>query len=128
MNDFWDRLGISASLLCVVHCVATPFLILLSPLVGSYLSQPLFHIVIVAVVFPVAVWALWMGYRIHRFKRMLWLGIMGLILIIFAMTLGREDTRIEMLFMISAGVFLSAAHYLNLRACRQCGHGHRHHH
>lgn len=122
MNEFWDRLGISASMLCLVHCLVTPVLILLAPFVGNFLSQPIFHIVIVAIVFPVATWALWLGYRLHHMKRMLWLGVLGLTLIACAMTLGKNDPHVEMLFMVSAGVFLSSAHYLNLRACRH----HRH--
>ncbi|MFK7788014.1 MAG: MerC family mercury resistance protein, partial [Phycisphaeraceae bacterium] len=38
-----DRLGIGASLLCAIHCLAAPFLLLLLPAAGSIWSHPAVH-------------------------------------------------------------------------------------
>ena len=118
MDAFWDRLGISASLLCVIHCLITPLLVLIAPLAGSYLSDAWFHIVILIIVFPVAILALWRGYRLHQMKRALWLGAAGLTLMLFGM-FATHDVPYETVLMVSAGLTLSAAHFFNLRACRR---------
>lgn len=121
MESFLDRLGISASLICLVHCLLTPVLIFSMPVAGQYLSHQNFHLIIAVLVFPVAILALWMGYKIHHIKRILFFGGIGLAFIAIAMTAGSaEYFQIETVSMICAGIFLSSAHFLNLRACRSC--------
>lgn len=117
MRDILDRIGISVSLLCVVHCLLTPLLVFVMPVVGEFLSETWFHATIIAIVFPVAVWALWSGYQKHHLKRVLWLGGIGLLFISIAIYVGHENTIGEFFFMVVAGIVLSAAHYSNLRAC-----------
>lgn len=118
MHDFWDRVGISTSILCVIHCLLTPVLILFAPLVGAKLDSEWFHPVIVGVAVPVAVWALWNGYKHHRHIRTIYLGVAGIICIAAAMFLGEDHNMVEITFMTAAGLLLSSAHYLNLRACK----------
>ncbi|NJM09684.1 MAG: MerC domain-containing protein [Bdellovibrionaceae bacterium] len=118
MRQFWDRIGISASLLCVIHCLLTPSLVILLPFLGEALAHGWFHTVIVLIVFPVAVWALWNGFLLHRLKRVLWLGGIGIAFLIAALAFGRDDMRVEFALMIVAGLTLASAHLINLRACR----------
>lgn len=120
MNNFWDKLGISASAICILHCLSTPLLMLSLPAFSQFFSHGMFHLIVVAIVFPVAVVALWMGYRLHHLTQMLWIGALGLFSLCLAMifelqNLGGPAT----LTMILAGILLSAAHLLNLRACRR---------
>jgi hypothetical protein len=124
MTEFWDRLGISASLICAIHCILTPFLVLLVPFIGSVFADKWFHIGIAAVVFPVAAFALWRGYRHHRLLKVLALGAVGLVFMAMGMYMGDSDFTsaygtIQTLFMIAAGLLLASAHYFNLRACRR---------
>lgn len=118
MREIWDRIGISASLLCVAHCLLTPFLVLLIPFLGHSFAHRWFHTLIVLVVVPVAVWALWNGYRLHRLPRVLWLGGAGIVMIFAALYFGQSESHLEFAFMIVAGLMLAMAHYFNLRACR----------
>lgn len=118
MHDFWDRVGISTSILCVIHCLFTPVLIVVAPLVGATLDSHWIHPVIVAVAVPVAVWALWNGYKHHRHISTIYLGAIGITCIAIAMIFGTDHNAIEICFMVAAGVFLSLAHYKNLTACR----------
>jgi len=120
MTKFWDRIGISASILCVVHCLATPFLVIFLPLVGASLAHAWFHALIIAIVVPVAVWALWNGYRVHRHSTMLWYAGFGFLFIGLSVLLGHDHDLIEKAFMIAAGLLLGYAHFLNLRARRSC--------
>lgn len=63
-----DRLGIWASSLCAVHCLALPILIPLLPLIGaSFFAQDWFERTILSLSMIVGFWALLSGfYRYHR--------------------------------------------------------------
>src|SRR4051812_3937505 len=98
MTQFWDRFGISASILCVIHCLLTPFVVLFTPFASHFLSDHWFHILIAIIVFPVAVWALWNGYRRHHLARVLVLGGIGLSFVVLALTLGHHQKSTEILF------------------------------
>ena len=63
--NWLDRIGISASLLCAIHCIAAPFLLLLLPAAGSVWSHPAVHWVLAVLVVPLALWVLLKGYRMH---------------------------------------------------------------
>ena len=117
MNQFWDRLGISASLLCILHCLLTPVLIVAVPMTGAYFTHGYFHIAIAALVIPVAFWALLNGYRLHRNPRVLVFGALGLIFVSLAL-LQHSDIKAEFMLMIVGGFLLTWAHYTNLRCCR----------
>lgn len=117
MNEFWDRLGISASMLCIVHCLLTPAVVLFSPLLGEWMSAPAFHAVIVIIVVPVAMIALWRGYTQHKQKKVLIAGAVGIALIFGAIAVGHRSYW-EAALMILAGAFLSFAHLSNLHGCR----------
>lgn len=118
MRAIWDRIGISASLLCVIHCLLTPALVIFLPFLGNFLAHGWFHTIIVLVVFPVAIWALWNGFLLHRLKRVLWLGSGGILFLASAMVVGHDNPQNEFTLMIIAGLILATAHFINLRACR----------
>lgn len=122
MNDFWDRLGISTSILCVLHCLLTPFLLMFLPMVGATLAEGWFHTMIIATAVPVAILAFWNGYRIHRHTPMLWLAGLGFLSMMAAVHFAGEHNSIESAFMLTAGVLLAIAHFLNLRAIRSAKH------
>lgn len=119
MIAFWDRLGITASVLCVIHCLLTPIAVVVLPFAAQSRLHGDFHLLIAAIVVPVALLALLRGYRIHRDTSVLWLGGLGILLMLAAMS-GRSvtDESAESWLMIAGGIALSAAHYRNLRECR----------
>lgn len=77
-----DRVGIGASLLCAVHCLAAPFLLLLLPAAGSIWSHPAVHWVLAVLVVPLALWVLYNGYRKHGSKLTLVAASLGALLIL----------------------------------------------
>lgn len=118
MNNLWDRVGISTSILCVVHCLVTPVLLMFLPLVGGALAHESFHALIIAVVVPVAAWALWNGYKVHRHTTMFWYAGFGFASILVSVSFGHDHDLVQMSFMVAAGILLAYAHFLNLRAGR----------
>lgn len=120
MNEIWDRIGISTSILCVLHCLLTPLLVIFLPLAGSVLTEGWFHFAIVIVAVPVAFIALWRGYRRHHQSPVLWWGSIGVAAMSLALAINRHNSTLESALMIIAGTSLSYAHFLNLRAIRRC--------
>jgi hypothetical protein len=65
--DIVEGTAATASLLCLAHCLALPALILVLPVAaGLFVGSEFFHIVMLALVAPLAVVAFWLGYRRHR--------------------------------------------------------------
>ena len=100
-------------MVCILHCLLTPALVAMVPLLGHAFNESWFHAGVIAIVIPVAAWALWNGYKTHRRRRVLWLGGAGTLLI--AGAVARAD--VETPLMIGAGLILSLAHYFNLTVC-----------
>lgn len=119
MREFWDRFGISASILCVIHCLVTPALVVFTPFVGQYLSHDYVHGIMIVIVIPVALWALINGFRKHHQINVLWLGGLGILFMILGMLISDHSLTQESAFMIVAGICLATAHLINLRSCRQ---------
>lgn len=82
LRSWLDRIGISASLLCAVHCLAAPFLLLLLPAAGSVWSHPAVHWVLAVFVVPLALWVLYNGYRKHGSRLTLVAATAGALLIV----------------------------------------------
>ncbi|MBX2853227.1 MAG: MerC domain-containing protein [Phycisphaeraceae bacterium] len=81
-RSWLDRIGITASLLCAIHCIAAPFLLLLLPAAGSIWAHPAVHWVLAVLVVPLALWVLFKGYTKHGNKLTLVAATVGALLIL----------------------------------------------
>ncbi|MGI9345661.1 MAG: MerC domain-containing protein [Gammaproteobacteria bacterium] len=73
-----DSIGISASVICLVHCLALPVSAAIAPLVLiTWMASPWFHLTLLFLVLPVATWALISGYLEHQDKKVLYGGLWG---------------------------------------------------
>jgi len=89
-HRLWDRLGISASALCLVHCVALPFLLAGMPALARFESSlgTGFHIAMAVLVTATVIPALRGGYKRHRDVPTLAFGGWGLTLILVGLLSG----------------------------------------
>jgi hypothetical protein len=87
-----DKLAIGFSMVCVVHCLVLPILIiLLPPFSGLFaLDHEMFHQWILYAVLPISIAALMMGYLHHRSYKVFVVVSIGLALIILSTTLGHD--------------------------------------
>jgi hypothetical protein len=81
-RTLFDRIGISASLLCAIHCIAAPFMLLLLPAAGSIWVHPAVHWILALLVVPLALWVLFNGYRKHGNRLTLVAATSGALLIL----------------------------------------------
>src|SRR5690625_1746124 len=73
-----DKLGMSASIACAVHCLVLSVLLVMAPVVSmGVFGSEWFHLVFLLLVVAVGAVAFWSGYRIHRQRRLLMSGSIG---------------------------------------------------
>ncbi len=148
-RNWLDALGIGLSALCIVHCLALPFILIALPsLTGLFGIDAWFHTALAIVLPGIALVALVQGYLRHRTPMTLALGGLGLCFIWFALTIpgcascancattaadGSTTAHAGPMFMglplhnvvnTVGSVLLISAHVLNWRACRSpqgCG-------
>ena len=109
-----DRLAISLSGLCVLHCVATAVLLGLLASAGGFLGQPIIHEVGLTLAMLVGAFALGRGILEHGFMMPSAVGGLGLGVMAGALTLPHDGT--EAASTIAGVLILALGHRLNLMA------------
>jgi hypothetical protein len=112
-----DKLAIGFSMVCVVHCLVLPILlILLPPFSGLFaLDDEMFHQWILYAVLPISIAALMMGYLRHRSYKVFVVVSIGLTLIILSTTLGHDvlgETG-EVVLSILGSMIIAFGHFRN---------------
>ena len=117
-----DKAAISLSLLCALHCLATPVLITLLPsAIALKLDNELFHLWMLIGVVPISLFALTLGCREHRNLGVAGAGTIGIALMCGAIIFGNDllgPFGERTLTLIGAG-FVSVSHIRNFIICRQ---------
>ena len=116
-----DRAAIGLSLLCAIHCLATPLAIVLIPSLAALpLEGETFHLWMVILVIPTSIFALTMGCKKHKRHRVAILGGIGLSILIAALLVeGFESGEIlEKVLTVIGAAFIAAGHLWNFRLCR----------
>jgi len=116
----WDLAGIGASLLCVAHCVITPFLVGLLPTLELVERET--HTALAFAILGIGLLAFVPGYRHHRRWRVPALGLVGFAMLstgAFA-TEGLMGERLETVLTVLGGIALISAHVRNAYFCRLC--------
>ena len=84
--SFWpiggDRIGVFASVLCAIHCAATPFLLLFLPVFGKVWAHPASHILVALLVVPLAAISIQRGYMAHRKRWVLITAYLGILVVL----------------------------------------------
>ncbi len=121
IQTFTDKSAIGFSLLCAIHCLASPMIIVLMPsLIALPLNNEMFHVWMVVAVLPTSAYALTVGCRQHKHYRLLTLGLLGLTCLVLAVVLGEiflSGVWEKMLTFIGAGI-IAYGHYRNYRLCQ----------
>ncbi len=109
------------SLVCAIHCLMMPLLIVIAPLIGvGFMVEESFEVALIASILILAGGTLFMGFRQHRRMEptaLLGAGIIGIIVSHFI-----TPPRFEPWIMGAAGLCLASAQLLNRRHCRACAH------
>lgn len=112
-----DRLAMGLSGLCAVHCVATAILLGLVASAGGLLGKPIIHEVGLSLAMLLGAIALGQGIRHHGLLLPSGIGVAGIALMGFAITL--HESGYEPAVTIVGVALLALAHRLNIRAKTQ---------
>jgi len=115
-----DRLGMTASALCAIHCAALPFVITVLPMWGmAFLASETVEITMIVLSLILGVWSLSSAYRKqHQRITPILVLVLGFICIALGHFLGLGE--LEPVLIPLGGFTIAAAHYLNLRLVKIC--------
>ena len=118
-----DFVGISLSLLCLIHCLTLPLLIAFAPAILRRLpGDDITHRSLAVAIGLVGLLAFRSGYRMHRRRWLLVLFLAGLVLVSVAAVLGDEVLTGygEAAITVCGGLMIVTAHLVNHSFCRSC--------
>ncbi len=116
-----DRIAILLSGVCVLHCILTPAVIALLPLLTLGIGgDEHFHELMLFIVLPISTLGLALGWRQHRRSRVLLAGVAAMALLTFASTWGHDNLShaLEATLMVIGSLALAAVHVANYRVLR----------
>jgi hypothetical protein len=116
----WAAVGLSA--LCLVHCLALPFVVAGLPLLAQF-SEGHLHAQMLVVVLPLSVVALGLGFRRHNSMRIVSAGTTGMLTLIIGATVAHSQLGLmaDRAFTVTGALVLAGAHYFNsIRSRRAC--------
>ena len=113
-----DKLAISLSTACVIHCLFAPTIIIFAYSFLSFsVESELIHYIILGMALPISALALALGYKNHKVMSFLIIGVIGLSLLVLAVLLG-EGTSEKVLTVIGS-LTVGYAHLRNHQICKK---------
>jgi hypothetical protein len=112
-----DRIAMTLSGLCVVHCFATAMLLGLLSAAGGFLGKPIIHEVGLTFAMILGAIALGRGIREHGFVLPSLVGATGLAIMAYALTM--HETGLEPVYTVIGVLILALGHRLNSMAAER---------
>ena len=114
-----DQLGAGLSVACALHCMFSPVLVAVLPMLGlGFLVDEMAEVVLLSLAVILAVGSLCWGFRLHKSIRVFFpLG--AAVLLIAAGRLFAEDAS-EIVLVVAGALLLVVSHLLNRYFCRTC--------
>ncbi len=118
-----DKIGISASVLCAIHCAFLPILITMLPLLGiGFLLKGWTESLMIILSILIAGVSIGSSYKIHQKCLPLVLLMIGLVLILVAHLFLPEN--LEHIVLPAGGLTVATAHYFNWSYAGKCSVNH----
>jgi len=117
-----DRVAISASSVCAIHCLALPIILSVFPAVGGvFFGEEAFHVWLIWAVVPLSVSSLLLGCIRHESTMVIYCGLAGVSILIVSALLGHEilGEVSERVSTVAGSMIIAFAHMKNFSLCRQ---------
>ena len=125
-SRYLDRIAISLSTVCIVHCLAMPLLVAILPVAAVTIgSDAHFHALMLWLVVPTSAIGFSLGYRVHGRGGIVASGALAVAVLALVAFWGHDawDPAVEVAVNVAASIALAAAHWQNFREVRRV---HRH--
>ena len=123
LNINLDKVAISFSVVCAVHCLLLPIVVLLFPAISaSILGSEDFHSLLLYFIIPSSVIALILGCNNHGKFYVYFYGIIGITILLAASIFGHDylgETG-EIIFTLIGTTIISFGHFKNQKLCDEC--------
>ena len=115
-----DRIAMTLSFACVIHCFFAPALIIFSyGLLSFSIESEIVHYFILFLAVPISSIALMIGYRNHNVLSFLKIGIVGLSVLILAVVLENFiGETVERAMTLLGSSLVAYSHYKNYVTCK----------
>ncbi len=113
-GSWLDGTAVALSALCVLHCIALPLVVAGLPFLAHIVEGHL-HAQMLVVVLPLSVVAFGVGYRRHHDRRVIFIGLLGMLLLVFGATIAHDQLGLaaDRTMTILGALVLGAAHLSN---------------
>jgi hypothetical protein len=128
LSRYFDRIAIALSTICIVHCIAMPFIVALLPLAAiSFGGDAHFHQLMLWLVVPTSIVGFALGFRVHRRASIILAGAAAVALLTTAALWGHAawNAPTEVAVSLIASILLATAHWRNFREVRRLHEHHR---
>ena len=123
ININYDKIAISFSVVCALHCLLLPIAVIFLPSISAtFLGTEDFHKTLLYFVIPSSIIALSLGCKMHGKYEVYSYGFFGIGALLFASFFGHDyfgEVGEISLTLIGAGV-VSLGHYKNQKLCADC--------
>jgi hypothetical protein len=126
VSRYLDRIAITLSTICIVHCLAMPLVIAMLPIAAfTFGSDGHFHALMLWLVVPTSAVGFALGYRVHAKASIVATGAAAVAVLAVVALWGHDgwDATSEVAVNVAASVLLASAHWRNFREVRRI---HRH--
>lgn len=116
INKMWDKIGICASGLCLIHCLATPILLFLIPSFefSEHIDHHIHEIFAVVVVTSIML-AVYPNCRRHGHKDIIAIAFLGVVFILSAVFFRSLPEVVHHSMTITGSLLLITAHVKNMK-------------
>lgn len=123
-----DKIGMSASILCAIHCSLMPFLLLIIPIFSlSLFVTEIFEWVFLILSFLLGISSLCFGYKKHKSYKVFPILCTGFCFLVIGRIMHNHYVHehefhfdIYNVVLIMGGLLVAASHYLNSKLCKSC--------
>lgn len=110
-----DFIGMSASMICALHCSAVPILLSLGFMNGTHMSHNhMFDITMLGIGLVIAIWSLWKDVTVHKSIAPIAIAVLGFT----ALSIGIGMHLHNPIYNILGGLSVCLAHIVNYRLAK----------
>ncbi len=117
-----DKIGVTLSSICAVHCALAPLLITIAPLIGlGFVFEERFETTFILGTLGLAFLSLvWGFYKSHRSFEPFYILLLAFALVTISRMESITAYLPEPFIMFLAGLSIACSHIINLKLCKHC--------
>ena len=117
-----DKIGMTSSLTCAIHCMAMPLVITFLPYIGlGFIANESFEWAMLLISSMLGISSICMGYKLHRDKRVSILLSLGLALLVLGRFAHENNWGLKgVIILVIGGFTMALSHWFNNKLCKSC--------